>query len=123
MVSGKTIVARYKAALDDAFKDAAFEYLRSSKFGTLALSMGKDAKKSGLNFGLRDVAGVLKAWFADREPSNDKEDAGFAYLKSAPGKKLLTEIITGVQKALKATGARVGFKDVGEAIVAFAEDK
>lgn len=124
MVDPKNVVARFKSAmLDDAFKDAAFAYLRDSKFGTLSLSMGEAAKKAGQHYGMRDVAAVLKAWFADKEPSNDKEEAGFAYLKSPSGQKLFNGIIAGVQKALKTTGARVGFRDVGEAIVAFAEDK
>lgn len=111
------------AALDPDVKEAAFTFLRSSKFGTLSLSMGEAAKKEGLNLGLRDVARVLKAWFADKEPSDDKEEAGFKYLKSPVGQKLFMGLVEGVTKVLRKEGARTGFKDVGEAIVAFAEDK
>lgn len=111
------------AMVDDAYKEAAFPFLRDSKFGTLSLAMSAAAKKEGVLFGMRDVASILKSWFDNREPANDKEDAGFKYLKSPAGQKIFNGIIAGVQKALKATGARVGVKDVGEVIVAFAEDK
>jgi hypothetical protein len=111
------------AALDADVKEAVFAFLRESKFGTLSLSMGAAAKKEGLNLGLRDVAKVLKAWFADKEPSDDKEESGFKYLKSSAGQKLFMGLVEGVTKVLRKEGARTGFKDVGEALVAFAEDK
>ncbi len=118
----KTVSAR-TAALEADVKEAVFAFLRDSKFGTLSLGMGAAAKKEGLIFGLRDVAKVLRAWFADKEPSDDKGEAGFTYLKSPAGQKLFMGLVEGVTKVLRKEGARTGFKDVGEAIVAFAEDK
>jgi hypothetical protein len=112
-----------KVALDDSFKDAAFAFLRESKFSWLAMGMSEEAKRAGITFGMRDVAGVLKAWFANRKPEGPKEEAGYRYIQGGAGRMLMDRLIRGVQKALQSTGARVGLKDVGEAIVAFAEDR
>jgi hypothetical protein len=123
MPTAKRVASRYKAALDDAFKDAAYQFLRESKFSWLVMGMATEAKKTGEHFGMKDAAKVLKAWFDGRKPEGSKEEAGYRYIQGGAGKLLMNGLIKGVQEALKATGARVGLKDVGEAIVAFAEDK
>jgi hypothetical protein len=112
-----------KASIDDAFKEAAFAFLRESKFSWLAMGMAEEAKRSGEHFGMRDAAKTLKAWFDGRKPEGPKEEAGYRYIQGGAGKLLMNGLIKGVTEALKSTGARIGLKDVGEAIVAFAEDK
>ncbi len=110
-----------KASLDDILKNAAFAFLRESKFSWLAKGMAIEAKKSGESLGMRDVAKALKAWFDGRKPEGSKEESGYRYIQSDAGRLLMNGLIKGVTSALKETGSRVGLKEVGEAIVAFAE--
>jgi hypothetical protein len=111
------------AALDESLKSSAFTFLRESRFPWLAMGMAEEAKRSGEHFGMQDAAKCLKAWFDGRKPEGSKEEAGYRYIQSGAGKLLMNGLIKGVTDALRGTGARVGLKDVGEAIVAFAEGK
>lgn len=100
--------------------EVAYEALKKSKVGDIALGMAAEAKKSGAKFGLRDAKDAMEAWFdGGREPTTPAQKAARTYLESSKGKSLLKGVTDTVHKALKAQGGKVGYKDIGEAIVAY----
>jgi len=111
------------ASTEAETKEAAYQFLRNSRFAWLSSGMATEARKNGVGLGMKDVPNILRMWFAGRQPNNPKEEAGYNYIQGGAGQLLMDSLIKGVTKALQSTGNRVGLKEVGETIVAFAEDR
>lgn len=117
------VVARFLARgsmLPPAAKNDAYEALKHSKMHELVMAMSAEAKKDGERFGMRDAKKAMELWFdGGKEPTDKAQEAARRLLMSDKGKNLLKNVTDAVVGALKKTMSRVGYKDVGEAIVAF----
>jgi len=114
----RRVVTRFAAESDPVTK---FLQDNVKSISDLSHGMSAEAKKGGAGqFGMKDVREALDDWFHGApEPKTDKGKAARKYLESDKGKKDLKKLTDGVTKALKDSGKKPGYKDVGEAILKF----
>lgn len=109
------------AAVKKTPQDAAYDFLHKSKIGDLVMGMAAEARKDGQKFGMRDAKEAIQHWVnGGHEDKKPAQIAARRYLTSDHGKRLLSTLTHGVAEALKGAGMKpVGFRDVGNAIIAY----
>lgn len=104
-------------------QEAGWDFLRSSRglnaLSALVRGMGAEAKKEGIQFGMRDATRVMHLWFQNTPPVTRVEQIGFAFVKSPKGRRALDALVRGIAEALRGSGAQVGYQNVGEVLTSF----
>jgi hypothetical protein len=83
----------------------------------LLRGMGNAAGGLGEHFGVRDARRAMEHWFANEEVHTAVQQSARAYLMSPHGRKLLTRVTDSVAGAIRKAAGKVGYKDVGAAII------
>ncbi len=101
-------------------KKAVYDFIEKSGLGhDLVMGMSAAAKKKGQKFGMRDAKAAIAAFVEGDEPKQPALLAAWDHLKSSKGKQQLQTLIDGVVVILKKEQVHVGFRDVGQAVVAW----
>lgn len=114
------VAARFLASLAPEAKGAVYEALKHANVHELVMGMMAEAKKVGQRFGMRDAIEAMQLWFdGGREPTTPVQLAARTYLMSDKGKRVLNRITKLIADTLKKTSGRVGYRDIGEALIAW----
>lgn len=107
------VATRFKNA------DGVEEFLKKNVKTISDIAHGMSANAGG-SFGMRDVREALDDWFHGApEPKTDKQKGARGFLESDKGKKLLKKLTEGITQALRDSGKKPGYRDIGEALVKF----
>jgi hypothetical protein len=83
----------------------------------LLQGMSKAVGRLGERFGVRDAQRAMEHWFGNESVHTVSQQAARAYLMTPHGRKLLMAVTENVADAIRKVTGRVGYKDVGAAIV------
>jgi len=83
----------------------------------LLQGMSKAVGRLGEQFGVRDARRAMEHWFGNEDVHTASQQAARAYLMTPHGRKLLMAVTDNVANAIRKVTGRVGYKDVGAAIV------
>jgi len=83
----------------------------------LLQGMSKAVGRLGEHFGVRDARRAMEHWFGNEAVHTVSQQAARAYLMTPQGRKLLMAVTDNVAGAIRKVTGRVGYKDVGAAIV------